>query len=258
MLRALAATRRPLRPAAQQLTLRLAEPVRVGDLGRVTVHIGDEQARILRRKVLALLCFLCTRPRMAATRDEVLEALWPELGPDTASNSLHQTIYFLRRVFEPDYREGLSAGYVVYDGDVVSLDNRLFASDSQTCWQMVRSAPADAESAALLLDIYDDRFAIDFAYEEWASDYRDNLHAAVLARVESAISTTSDARGFDTAIALGIRVLAIDPSADGVELALLRNYKASGLHAAAAEQYAHYAAFVRDELGAEPPGYEEI
>ena len=58
---------------------------------------------------------------MAGTRDEVLEALWSELKPDTAANSLHQTIYFLRRAFEPDYREGLSAGYVTYDGDVVAL-----------------------------------------------------------------------------------------------------------------------------------------
>ena len=88
------------------------------------MRLGAERLRIVRRKVLALLCYLGARPGMAATRDEILDALWPELGPDTAGNSLHQTIYFLRRVFEPDYREGMSAGYVTYDGEVVSSEPR--------------------------------------------------------------------------------------------------------------------------------------
>ena len=54
------------------------------------------------------------------------------------------------------------------------------------------------------------------------------------------------------------RVLAIDPTADTIELELLRAYKAGGRHAAAAEQYAHYAAYVRDELGAEPPPFDDL
>ena len=33
----------------------------------------------MRRKVLALLCFLLTKPAMSSTRDQVLDALWPDL-----------------------------------------------------------------------------------------------------------------------------------------------------------------------------------
>ena len=54
---------------------------------------------------------------MASNRDEALEALWPESSPTAAGNSLHQAIYFLRRLFEPGYREGMSAGYILFDGD---------------------------------------------------------------------------------------------------------------------------------------------
>ena len=53
-------------------------------------------------------------------------------------------------------------------------------------------------------------------------------------------------------------MLSVDPTADAIELALLRVYKANGRQAAAAEQYAHYAAIVRQELGADPPGFDEI
>ncbi len=119
-LRAQAGPTKALRPSALRITQRLAQPVYLRDLGPVDVFMGRTSLRPrLRRKVLALLCFLSSRPDMAATKDEALEALWPDLSPDTGSNSLHQTIYSLRRVFEPDYKEGMSAGYVLFDGDVV-------------------------------------------------------------------------------------------------------------------------------------------
>ena len=74
---------------------------------------------------------------MVATKDEALEALWPDLGPETGTNSLHQTIYSLRRVFEPDYREGLNAGYVQFDGDLVSLHPTSIDSASRQCWRLL-------------------------------------------------------------------------------------------------------------------------
>jgi DNA-binding SARP family transcriptional activator len=196
---------------------------------------------------------------MAATRDEALEALWPDLRPDTAANSLHQTIYFLRRVFEPGDREGVSAGYVLFDGDVVSLNAELIGSSSRQCWRFLTRYPAESEEGARrLLDLYGGKYALDFAYEDWASSYRENLHAAVLARTEAAMAASLRAGRTDAAIHMALSILAVDPAADEIELALLRVYKSTGRHAAAAEQYAHYAAFVRDELGAEPPGYDEV
>ncbi|MHB8891921.1 MAG: BTAD domain-containing putative transcriptional regulator [Candidatus Limnocylindrales bacterium] len=259
-LRTASVARKAVRPFAVALTRRLAPPVYIEDLGAVRVLVGGSPiARVLRRKVVGLLCFLSSRQGMASTRDEALEALWPELGPDTAANSLHQTIYFLRRVFEPGYREGLSAGYVLFDGEVVSLNADLVESASRECWRTMGRYPADSEEGAVrLLEHYRGRYALDFAYEDWASSYRENLHAAVLARVEAAIYASSQSGRVDDAIRIAHAILAIDPSADAIELGLLRIYKASGRHAAAAEQYSHYASVLRDELGADPPSYDEL
>jgi hypothetical protein len=52
----------------------------------------------------------------------------------------------------------------------------------------------------------------------------------------------SGAGHYDRAGLLARRALAIDPDADQLELALLRMYRSAGSHAAAAEQYSHYAA----------------
>jgi DNA-binding SARP family transcriptional activator len=118
--------------------------------------------------------------------------------------------------------------------------------------------PKDPEALTELLDQYRGKFALDFAYDDWASDYRDNLHAAVLAAAESGMTRLLMADDSDRAIQIGHRMLGVAPDADAIELLLLRAYKHSGRHAAAAEQYAHYAAVQRHELGVVPPPLDEI
>ncbi len=260
LLRKAASTNKSLRPSALAITKRLAGAVTVSDLGAVEVFLeGEDQPRYLRRKVLSLVCFLASRPRMSANREEVIEALWPELGVEAGGNSLHQAIYFLRRVLEPDYREGMSAGYIQFDGDVVSLNDGLVNVVSRKCWLLIDSAKEGDDQALFeLLRNYRGRYALTFAYEEWASTYRENLHAAVLAASEAEMTRSQQRADYDAAIRVGQAVLAVDPQADAIELELLRAYKRSGRRAAAAEQYAHYAAYVRSELAAEPPSYEDI
>ncbi|HEX7590831.1 MAG TPA: hypothetical protein VF375_02680 [Candidatus Limnocylindrales bacterium] len=52
--------------------------------------------------------------------------------------------------------------------------------------------------------------------------------------------------------------LQADPDADQIELCLLRLYRRMGARAAAAEQYAHYAGVMRNQMGIEPPPLESI
>ncbi len=259
-LRSAAGSEKALRPAAAGITRRLAPVAIVRDLGTVSFSLAGGGPIIpVRRKVLGLLCFLATRPSLAATRDETLEALWPDLRPDTGANSLHQTIYYLRRNLDDEYREGVSAPYVLFDGDVVMLNPELVHCDSKACWNLIaESVVGDIEATERLMLRYPGKFALDFTYEDWASSYRETLHAAVLDRVEAAIDSAIGLSRWDVAIALGHRLLAIDPTADAVELALLRAYKRSGRQAAAAEQYAHYAATLRGDLGVDPPDFGAI
>jgi DNA-binding SARP family transcriptional activator len=232
------------------------------DLGRVQIRVGDVliQGTAMRRKVLACVVFLASRPSLSATRDQVLEALWPDLSPQVAVNSLNQTIYFLRRVFEPDYKEELSPEYVHHDSDVLWLDQDLVSSRSALCWSLLRRlrAPANPEDVEALCDLYGGRFALDFAYEDWAVAYRDALHAAFLQVIETAVAEDMRTGHFDRGVSIARRALEVDSEAEQIELSLLRLYRRSGAHAAAAEQYAHYAAMLRTELGVEPPPLDSL
>jgi DNA-binding SARP family transcriptional activator len=238
------------------LARRLAERVYVEDQGRVSIVIGNRTVTgtEVRRKVLALMCFLLSRPDMAATRDQVLDALWPDLDPDVAINSLNQTLYFLRRVFEEEYSDDLSPGYVHHDSDVLWLDPELVSGRSVECRRLIRELPErpNPDDVERLVAAYRGRFALDFEYEEWASGYRDSLHAAYLEIVERSVVDDFAMGHHDRGISVARRALEVDQAAEQIELCLLRLYRVTGAHSAAAEQYAHYAAVMRDELGIEP------
>jgi DNA-binding SARP family transcriptional activator len=243
------------------LARRVAPRAYVEDLGRIEMRIGERHlpGTSIRRKALALLTFLLAQPRMSATRDQVLEALWPDQDPGQAANSLHQTVYFLRRVFEPDYSDDLSPGYLHHDPDVLWLDPELIDSRSQVVRRLIgamgpRPFPGDADR---LSELYVGRFALDFSYEEWAVPVREHLHARYLEIIERAIHSESDAGRVDRAIRLAQHALDIDPELDEVERTVIKLYRFAGAHAAAAEQYEHYETVQRD-LGLDTPSFGDL
>jgi DNA-binding SARP family transcriptional activator len=246
----------------RKLARRLAPRYVVEDLGRIEIRLelGEGPPPSVRRKVLAMLCYLLTRPRFSATRDEVIDALWPDMSPDVAVNSLNQTVYFLRRVFEPSYAEDLSAGYVHHSADILWLDPVLISSRSSRCLAMLDAIGADFDphKVGQLSHEYEDRFALDFAYEEWAAPFRTSLHVGYLQVVEAAVTRDMATGHHERAIELARRALDLDPGVESLELALLRLYSATGAHAAAAEQYAHYSAVLKEELGVDPPPLASI
>jgi DNA-binding SARP family transcriptional activator len=189
-----------------------------------------------------------------------MDALWPEFDPSDALNSLNQTVYFLRRVFEPEYKEDLSPGYVHHESDVIWLDTELVTARSQLCLAAIRILPANPSpgEVADLSQMYLAPFALDFAYEEWASDYRSSLHASYLQVIEKAVAADTASGYFERGIGLARRALDLSPQADQIELSLLRLLRLNGSHSAAAEQYNHYAATHRETYGVEPPALESL
>lgn len=244
------------------LARRVAVRVYVEDQGRVQIRVGNRviDGSTIRRKVLALLCFLLSRPDYSATKDQVLDALWPDLDPATAVNSLNQTLYFLRRVLEEDYEEDLTPGFAMYQGDVIWLDPELVTSRSTDCHRAMRlmSTTSSPDEVAEISNLYRGRFALDFEYEEWAGTYREFLHAEYLEIVERSIRTDVETGHLDRAISIARRALEADPRSDWIEVTLVRLLQTTGAHSAAAEQYIHYASAYRDELGLEPPPLDSL
>jgi DNA-binding SARP family transcriptional activator/tetratricopeptide (TPR) repeat protein len=248
--------------AGRALCRRLAPRAYVEDLGRISIRIGDRvvPGTEIRKKVLALLCFLLTRPQFTATREQVFEALWPEMDPEASANSLNQSAYFLRRVFEPGCDDDTSAGYLRSRADLIWLDGELVNCRSAECLRLVGAMRRDPspELVARLAEAYTGRYAVDFIYDDWASSFRETLHASYLDRIERAVTADTKAGAFDRALSVAQLALQADPDAEQIELCLLRLYRRMGAKSAAAEQYVHYAGVMREQLGIEPPPLESI
>jgi DNA-binding SARP family transcriptional activator len=242
------------RQLGRSLARKLAPHVQIEDLGRVSIRIGENlvASNGIRRKVLALLCYLLTRPRFAATREEVMEAMWPDMDPGAAVNSLNQSVYFLRRVFEPEYSEETSAGYVHQDSDVLWLDTDLIDSRSANSAALISEweRTHDPSTVRQLSRLYIGKFALDFSYDDWSVDFRDWLHVAYLRAIDDG--------NFDEGVAITRRALEIDARQEDLELSLFRLLQSSGAHSAAAEQFARYANVLRVDLGVEPPSLDSV
>ncbi len=245
-----------------RLARKTADHVWVEDQGRIIVRIGTRviPGTDIRRKPLALLCFLLTKTGLSATRDQVLDALWPDNDPDQAVNSLHQTVYFLRRIIEPAYSDDLSPGYINQDSELVWLDPELISSRTIRCKELMKALGSNPSLPAIsaLAEEYRGRFALDFSYEDWAAMHRESLHAQFLQVMERAIAASTSAGRFVDAMELARALLETDPSLDHIEASLVRMYRLLGAHAAAAEQYQHYTSLMRDELGIEPPPLDQM
>ena len=254
-------TRRAGNKLGRSLARRAAPRIFIHDLGRTTIFIGSRviEATAMRRKVAAFVTYLLTRPGLMATREQVLEALWPDAPPEVGTNSLHQTIYFLRRELEPDYAVDVSPGYVRLEGELVWLDPELVDSASRRFSELSSGARAqEAADAPVAIRLYEGRFAPEFEYEDWAISTRDSLHAAYLELVERTLRRHARNGEWLLGAETARLALAVDPSAEDVERNLISLYHHSGSHAAAAEQYAHFAAAQRAEYGVEPPPLHSI
>lgn len=140
------------------------------------------------------------------------------------------------------------------------VDARLVTAQSLACRQWIDEARGSSSWAIVesLSRGYKGRFALDFEYEEWCATYRDNLHASYLEVIEKAIDDEIQAARFGRAIELCRRALDVDPTCEPIERQLLRTYRTTGAHAAAEEQYRHYAATMSEELGITPPPLADL
>ena len=214
-----------------------------------------------RRKAAFLLAFLASRPSHSATRDQVLEAMWPNQSPEGASNSLHQTLFFLRRDIDPWFEDGHSVDYVVVEPDVVYLDPELVQVDSAAFFRQVSAALASdnvAELGVPLLRDYQAKFALDFEYEDWSTAWRDQLHGLFLETAQATAGALMAAGQQLVAVDVIERALAVDSVALDLEATLVVALHRAGATAAANHQYRHYAKAYQEELGVPPPMFEDL
>jgi DNA-binding SARP family transcriptional activator len=246
-----------------KLARRVSPTVRVHDLGLSTCEIGGRLVELseARRRAAALLIYLVTRPSQSAARDQVMEDLWSEQPPQSALNSLHQTMFFLRRLLEPWQEDGLTSAYVRMDADVVLLNPELFQIDSvafvrqATSLISARQAPTQGPG---LLRLYRGTFAPEFEYEPWAEDWRTQVHSTFLRLADVASRELIQVGDIAEATDLLTHVTSMDPTALDLRGRLVQTMAMLGAKDAAAAQYRGLVTAYDREVGEPPPPFTDL
>jgi DNA-binding SARP family transcriptional activator len=226
------------------LAHRVSPKLRIHDLGRTQLTIGTRELALtaVRRKPATLLMYLVTRPAFSANREQVLDALWPDADPASSSNSLNQSLYFLRREIDPWHDDGVSADYVGLEGDVVWLDQSLTSSDSAAFLSRAahaRGIPGDTSAVLDALRMYVGPFAPEFEYEEWAIEWRARLTSALVSLASLSVKQLIRDEDLEGARDVAATAWERDPTAADLERQLIWLYWRLGSFSSAKAHFEH-------------------
>ena len=197
----------------------------VHDLGPLSIEVAGRivEGTAIRPRSVALLHYLATRPRHAATRDEAIDALWPDAEAQAGLNSLNQAIYHLRRALDPDYdralQEGTPTAYIRHEAEMVTVNLDLVRFDSAQLRSTLDAVRRRARVDQIddLLDSYLGPFGVEVPFEPWAEQHRSALDVGIFAIVEREMVAAYSVGDIDRAIDLALRAVRIDPT-DGAML----------------------------------------
>ncbi|MDQ3817104.1 MAG: winged helix-turn-helix domain-containing protein, partial [Acidobacteriota bacterium] len=138
-----------------------------------------------RRKAQLLVKILALQPGHQLHREQLMEMLWPDVEPETASQNLHRMIYIARRTLEPrlssgQHGERARSSFIVARGQQVTLraPGKLWVD----ALEFERNATAalkgaDVESYLEALALYRGDLLIEDLYEDWAAVARERLRS---------------------------------------------------------------------------------
>jgi DNA-binding SARP family transcriptional activator/class 3 adenylate cyclase len=226
------------------------DALRLELLGGFALRAQDgAPAAFTQRKVMALLAYLALNPGQPHARDKLTALLWADSAPEQARGSLRQALAALRRAL-PDGGEGM----LVADVAAVSLLPGALALDVDEFRAAARGeAPGDAERAEALYrgDLLEGVVVPAPAFEEWAAVERARLREEAADALRRALDRAA-ADGGETAVRIGLRLLALDPLQEPVHRAMMRLYARQRRFDAALRQYQACRDVLERELGVAP------
>ncbi|MDN5857439.1 MAG: AAA family ATPase [Pseudonocardia sp.] len=210
--------------------------VNVELLGGFRVAVDDRPVPdgMWRRRAVDLVALLALAPQRRLLRDQVVDALWPELAPEAGAANLHKAAHHARRALEREDAVVVRGGGVALfpaDEVVVDVDRFLAAAVRAT-----RSN--DRAACAAAADLGAGELLPDRRYEQWTAAHRDELDRVRLDLYRRA------QRWAD--------VLAREPTDEAAHLALMRECADRGNRHGAIRQFQRLRSVLARELGVGP------
>ncbi len=241
-----AGVREQVAAALRELGGRPPYPLAVQLFGPLTLHreggtvAPADWPREKARHLFALL--LLNRDRWLS-REQVLEALWPEADPAAGDGALRVSLNALLNVLEPERASAAPSGFVLSEAAGLRLNPSAVITSDLDEWQATLAVAAAHEKAgalpaalaayARLAAIYQDVLLADVPYAEWALDERERRLNEFVRAASRRLDLLLAYGEHSAAIALASQLLRHDSTCECAYAALIDAHAALGETAAA-------------------------
>jgi TolB-like protein/DNA-binding SARP family transcriptional activator len=219
-------------------------------LGGFQAKADGQPLALPTRKAEALLAFLALKPGVARRRERIAATLWSRSGEAQARGSLRQTLTTLRKALQPAGIPG-----IISDGDTLHLDPEGVSVDAALLdAALSNGSQAELARAARLYggDLLDGFALAEEPFEDWLAAERTRIREGAIEAMRRLLDHHAEAGETDEGLALGERLLALDPTVEAAHRAMMRLHAAAGGRSAVVKQYRRCRDALSRELQVEP------
>ena len=218
-----------LRDMSERLDLRLLGEFRAEIDGRAVPREDWRHGR-----AGSLVKLLALSPRNRLTREQVIEALWPNVAPEAGGTSVRKAVHYARRALGWEQAIAGAGGVIeLWPQGTLAIDVGRFEAASARAL-----LTNEREDYRLAAELYTGELLPDDRSEAWCEDRRRGLEDTYLRVLRGA--------------AMWSRLLEVDPSDEEAHRELMRAHLAAGNRQAAIRQFERLREVLREELGVGP------
>lgn len=216
-----------------------------------------------RRSCRRLLLFLLANRHRAVPREQIIEALWPDVSPASGANRFHVALSWLRRILEPGLTSGSDSQVIPREEDRYRLATEVCHVDADEFTRLAspplrglqRRRLSTRQEHALIhaTAIYGGDFLEEYPFEMFLEDERAclrELQRLALVRLGDHYRSRRQA---SRALRYYQEALALDTCFEDVHRRVIFVHLLSGNRAAAVRAWRDCVTVLQDELGV-PPG----
>ena len=227
-------------------------------LGTFRVVVDGREVRDAdwpRRKAQSLIKLLALQPQRRLHREQLIEALYPELERDQGASNLHRMVHIARHTLEPALEGGSQSRFIHVRKGHVSLEAPGgVRTDLEEFERLAAKAFKSRDLAACeaALALYQGDLLTDDLYDDWAASRREQT-AALYHELLGAAAQAYELEGMCAeAVECYRRLTKRNPTDEEAHRQLMRLYALAGDRGQAARQYELCERAVAREFGEKP------
>ncbi|OLD56928.1 MAG: hypothetical protein AUI54_04515 [Acidobacteria bacterium 13_1_40CM_2_56_5] len=208
-----------------------------------------------RKQAKLLLKLLALDPKHQLHRQQLIDAIWPDLDVESGAANLHKMIHMARRALEPKLTSAVDSRFILTHGQQVELSapSGLWIDLEQFEASANRAMPSDLVSdCEAALTLYSGDLLSEDLYADWCTRRRDQLralHRELMMRLASLYARHGQQR---LAMMQFEKLLTIETSNEEAHRELMRLYALAGRRSEALRQFQRCCEAVRSDLETEP------